>query len=209
MGFRGMCNLYTTRKSADEVRRIFAAHDRTGNAPWQINVYPDRLAPVIRNGDDGPEIAQARWGMPTPAAYLPKSGRDGGVTNIRNVGSPHWRRWLAPAHRCLVPVTKFSEPGKDRKPVWFEMLDDAPIFFAGIETRGWTSIRKVKDGTTADDLFGFLTCPPNAEVSAVHPKAMPVILRNREDCEAWLTLPWEAARLMQRPLPDGTLRITN
>lgn len=39
---------------------------------------------------------QARWGMPTPTAYLPKSGRDSGVTNIRNTASPHWRRWLAP-----------------------------------------------------------------------------------------------------------------
>jgi len=49
------------------------------------------------------------------------------------------------------------------------------MFFAGIEARGWTSVRKVKDGPTTDDLFAFLTCPPNAEVGAIHPKAMPVI----------------------------------
>ena len=37
-------------------------------------------------------------------------------------------------------------------------------------------MRKVKEGETTNDLFGFLTTEPNAEVGAVHPKAMPVIL---------------------------------
>ena len=32
------------------------------------------------------------------------------------------------------------------------------MFFAGIEVRGWTSLRKVKDGERTDDLFA-LTCP--------------------------------------------------
>lgn len=202
----GMCNLYTTRPSASEIAATLAARDRTGNEPWAVDVYPDRRAPIIRHGDDGPEIAQARWGMPTPSKYLPASGRDSGVTNIRNVSSPHWRRWLGPEHRCLVPVVRFSEPGKDHKPVWFEPADGEPVFFAGIETRGWKSIRKVKDGETTDDLFGFLTCPPNAEVAAVHPKAMPVILTAPEEWETWLSAPWDVAKLLQRPLRDGALR---
>ena len=28
---------------------------------------------------------------------------DGGTTNIRNVKSKHWTRWLGPEHRCVVP----------------------------------------------------------------------------------------------------------
>jgi putative SOS response-associated peptidase YedK len=47
---------------------------------------------------------------------------DGGTTNIRNVNSAHWKRWLAPANRCPVPFTSFSEydtvEGK-KVPVWF------------------------------------------------------------------------------------------
>jgi putative SOS response-associated peptidase YedK len=43
--------------------------------------------------------------------------------------------------------------------------------FAGIGTN-WTSVRKVKEGETTNDLFGFLTAEPNAEVGAVHPRAM-------------------------------------
>lgn len=184
-----MCNLYKPRTTAAEIARVFTARDRTGNHPWPEDAYPDRLAPIIRNGDDGPEIVQARWGMPTPPRYLPASGRDSGVTNIRNVASPHWRRWLGPAHRCLVPIEAFSEPGRDRKPVWFEAADDAPMMFAGFEVRDWTSIRKVKDGETTDDLFGFLTCTmmtraANDTVNDVHTR-MPVML-NADERDAWL-----------------------
>lgn len=36
---------------------------------------------------------------------------------------------------------------------------------------------------------------------------MPVILTTPEQCEAWMTAPWEHAKALQRPLPDGTLNI--
>lgn len=204
-----MCNLYTQTTAVDAMRRLFdglKVADSAGNlAPGQV--YPDQLAPIIRHDGEGLALARARWGMPTPPRYLPASGRDSGVTNIRNVASPHWRRWLTPEHRCLVPLDAFSEPGSDKKPVWFAAVADGPIFFAGIQTQGWTSIRKVKDGETTDDLFAFLTCPPNAEVGAIHPKAMPVILTTPDEWHAWLNLPWDQARVLQRPLPDGALQI--
>ncbi|SIT74859.1 SOS response-associated peptidase family protein [Pontibaca methylaminivorans] len=197
-----MCNLYRTPSSAAEIIRISRAMDRTGNKPWEVEVYPDRVAPIIRNRVDGPELVKARWGMPSPRSAL-KTARDPGVTNVRNLGSPHWRRWLGADHRCIVPLEAFAEPGPGRKPVWFEAADDQPMFFAGIEVRGWKSVRKVKDGETTDDLFAFLTCRPNAEVGAVHPKAMPVILRSADEWEAWLAgIP---AAEFQRPLPDGAL----
>ena len=52
-----------------------------------------------------------------------------------------------------------------------------------------------------------LTTEPNAEVGAVHPKAMPAILTEAPEWETWLTAPWAEAKALQRPLPDGTLRI--
>ena len=163
------------------------------------------MAPIIRHGTDSIELSRARWGMPTPPAFL-KTDRDPGVTNIRNTTSPHWRRWLGPAHRCLVPLTSFAEPlGKGRGNQWFAATDGSPMFFAGIQVRGWRSVRKVKDGPTTDDLFAFLTTTPNAEVAAVHPKAMPVILTSPQAWEDWLTMPFEIASVLQRPLPDGYL----
>ena len=63
----------------------------------------------------------------------------------------------------------------------------------------------LKEGETTDDIFGFLTTEPNAEVGAIHPKAMPVILRTREEIARWLTAPLQEALELQRPLPDKSL----
>jgi putative SOS response-associated peptidase YedK len=78
--------------------------------------------------------------------------------------------------------------------------------FAGIRTN-WTSVRKVKEGETTNDLYAFLTKEPNAEVGAIHPKAMPVILTGPKEVETWLTAPSEEALKLQRPLPDGAPQI--
>jgi putative SOS response-associated peptidase YedK len=68
-------------------------------------------------------------------------------------------------------------------------------------------VRKAKEGEITADIFAFLTCEPNAEVARVHPKAMQVILTTTEEHNAWLLAPWDEAKALQRPLPDGSLRI--
>lgn len=203
-----VCNLYTQTTAQEAMRRLFAGlnwSDNTGNLE-PGDIYPDQLAPIVRHGGTGLELARARWGMPSPPAFL-KTARDPGVTNVRNLASPHWRRWLGPAHRCLVPVTAFAEPVKGGNQWFGPAKVDRPMFFAGIELRGWQSLRKVKDGPTTDDLFAFLTCMPNAEVAEVHPKAMPVILMEPKEWETWLSAPFEIAARLQAPLPDGMLRL--
>lgn len=59
-------------------RLIDGITDRAGNLA-SGSVYPDQLAPIIRNDDDGPELVKARWGMPSPPSFL-KTARDPGVT---------------------------------------------------------------------------------------------------------------------------------
>jgi putative SOS response-associated peptidase YedK len=99
------------------------------------------------------------------------------------------------------------QPDGSRPPVWFALDESRPLaFFAGIWTR-WTSVRKVREGETTNDLFAFLTTEPNAIIAPIHAKAMPVILTTPTEVEQWLTAATPDVLALQRPLPDDMLRI--
>jgi putative SOS response-associated peptidase YedK len=210
-----MCNLYALTKGQQALRELAraldlgAVQDRLGNLPLLDSLFPDAEAPIIGLARDaGPTISLARWGMPSPAFALAGKTVDRGITNIRNTASPHWRRWLAPAYRCLVPFSAFAEHVKTERgfePLWFAPPGELACF-AGLATR-WTGIRKMAEGEVTLTVFGFLTCAPNADVAPHHPKAMPVILTEPADMRHWLTAPWAAAAALQRPLADGALTL--
>jgi putative SOS response-associated peptidase YedK len=208
-----MCNLYSITKGPQAIREFARAmRDKTGNLPPIPGVFPDYFAPIVRNESDAArELTMARWGMPSPQFAIDGRKTDPGVTNIRNVASLHWRRWLGVESRCVVPFTSFAEnelqPDGSRPPVWFALDESRPLaFFAGIWTRWW-SVRKVKEGRTTNDLFAFLTTEPNAIIAPIHAKAMPVILTTQEQVDAWMTAPAQEALRLQRPLPDDALMI--
>jgi putative SOS response-associated peptidase YedK len=227
-----MCNLYSITKSQTAILEFTRAmKDSTGNLPSLPGIFPDYKAPVVANKGGIRELCMMRWGMPSSqfalmestkkrAAKLDAKGTaydfkellrlepDSGTTNIRNTSSKHWKRWLGIENRCVVPFTSFSEFNKaEGGDIWFALDDTRPLaVFAGIWTN-WTSVRKVKEGETTNSLFGFLTTEPNAEVRAIHPKAMPVILTTAAEIERWMTAPADEALKLQRPLPDGVLSV--
>jgi putative SOS response-associated peptidase YedK len=161
------------------------------------------MAPVVRTSRDGQRaLEMMRWG------FAPPNLSNDPVTNVRNTKSPYWRGWLKPAFRCLTPFTSFCEyeDTKPRKtPTWFALAEERPLAaFAGIwRTRGANAAPVEGEHL----VFSFLTRDANVEVGAIHPKAMPAILTEQDEFDAWLAAPVEEVLKLQRPLPDGSLAV--
>ena len=234
-----MCNLYAIMRDRAAIASAFrssAIRDWSNNQPPMRGVYPDYPAPIIHKAEDGSwAMRDVRWGMPSSSkalfdaatkradkarakgkavdfADMLRMEPDKGTTNVRNTDSRHWKPWLGPANRCLVPFTSFSEPdqvGGSLQPIWFSRDESRPLaFFAGIWTADHTCVRKIKEGEVTCDLYGFLTTDANAEVATYHSKAMPVILTEEADCELWMSeAPWAEVRHLQLPLPNGSLQV--
>ena len=140
-----MCNRYRIKATEAELEEYFEA---TRGLPQHRPVlprllFPDAVAPIIRlNADGKRELLDMRWGMPGPMMYGGKP-----VTNIRNTKSAHWRTWLGPPSRGLVPFDSFCEwentlPKKT--PVWFALNQNRPLAaFAGLWTT-WKGVRGTK-----------------------------------------------------------------
>lgn len=83
-----------------------------------------------------------------------------------------------------------------------------PIHIDRLGTRRPKATRtKRQPPNSRHQLFGFLTTDANDVVGAIHPKAMPVILTTAGEIETWMTAPTEEALTLQRPLPNGALKI--
>ncbi len=170
-------------------------------------LFPDRLAWVARQGEDGRTLDTMKWGFPrkVPGKKVDKAtGKpvllDTKVTNVRNYTSPFWKSALAnPERRCLVPFTSFSEygPGSTgKKPLyWFDVPSRPIVSFAGV----W---RPIETGA----VFAFLTTEPNPLVAPIHPKAMPMLL-DEEDEERWLTCSLNDAVALAKPYPSQLMSV--
>jgi putative SOS response-associated peptidase YedK len=192
-----MCNLYRMTSNPQAIAQLFAPVATGGmNLPPLYEIFPDHAAPVVIAGEapGAPRrLEMLRWGWP-PFGEVRRP-----VTNIRNLASPMWRSALAdPARRCLVPVTEFSEwsaapdPATGRKRKHWFALKDQPLFaFAGL----W---RPAEGGAR----FAFLTCEANGVVGPVHPKAMPVILKDAAAADRWLGADAAGAAALQCALAD-------
>lgn len=196
-----MCNLYSMTATVDELRRFFGPFDGdTANLPAFDEIYPGHQAPVLRRTEAGSlKLEMMKWGFPGPASAGSRA-----VTNVRNLQSPFWRTALErPERRCIVPATRFCEwtaepdPKTKRKAkVWFGLREEEPplFAFAGL----W---RPAENGP----FMAFLTCDANETVGAVHPKAMPVMLRS-EDVGRWLDSERANACELAKPFEDTSMQ---
>lgn len=213
-----MCNLYEYEMTAEVMKTIQDHFKLVGTAYLDVlrgrngptKVYPNSEAPVIRSMATSSgivrDISPMRWGFPAPPFYQVKAN----VTNVRNIASNYWKPYFKPGQRCLVPATAFSEPDRNTsKPViirWFARPGRELFYFAGI-WREWEGDRGTKKVPNVGKhlLFSFLTTEPNAVVEPIHSKAMPVLIRTKEEAEQWLEAPAEEALQLQKPAPDDAI----
>lgn len=196
-----MCNLYSMTATVDEMRRVFGSFEGDkANLPAFDEIYPGYEAPVLRRTEGGGlKLEMMKWGFPGPASAGSRP-----VTNVRNLDSPFWRRALDdPMRRCIVPATRFCEwtaepdPQTKRKSkVWFALREEQPPLFA------FAGLWRPGEG---GPFMAFLTCEANETVGAVHPKAMPVMLRP-EDVPRWLDSERSDACALQKPFEDTLMR---
>lgn len=122
--------LYSITTNQAAIAALFRLTTRyEGNLPPMLSVFPGNPAPVVRDIGGERELMIMRWGMPPPPQF--------GVAPVTIEGdtwSPHWRRWLRPESRCLVPFNSFlayapePDPVTKRKDiVWFAQNDDRPL----------------------------------------------------------------------------------
>jgi len=135
----GICYAYSITTNIEALQALRFSFDvaaNVGNLPPQTGVYPDMLAPIIRNTPDGlRELVKVRCGMPSSSRtlYIAAEKRakklieghgrqispdeyeemvrlepDRGTHNVRNTDSPIGR-WLRPEFCCIVPFTSFAE----------------------------------------------------------------------------------------------------
>jgi len=212
-----MCNLYsklitpsTLRTFFEDMGLVLTEDSLTKNyQPGYVGA--DQDGPIIRweENDYNLEIDDLRWGFPKVS-----DKHKSYITNIRNLDSRWWkdvnREYVTNSiHRCLVPFDRFSEwDAKERKNAWFKVKSEVS-FFAGI-WRPWTGERLKDVGEKRRkrveerwELYSFLTTEANDVVKPVHPKAMPVILTNPNECRVWLK--GAEAKELQKSLPDEML----
>lgn len=207
-----MCNTYNIRGNMQQLALFSGAQAPPDVEINYTSIHPDYVAPVIRRSPATSklEIVMMRWGFEPPPGEREK------VTNARNLGAPFWQEYKGVESRCLVPATSFAEWSPQPNPetgkketVWFALNGNrTPFMFAGF-WRSWTGTRGTKKAPVEGDhlLYTFLTTKPNETVRPIHHKSMPVILKEPEEWHDWLTLPWDQAKAMQRPLPDEAIQI--
>lgn len=201
-----MCNLYKTRKSLEEIARLFKAefNQEFGLANLAEDVFPGLPGVVIREDQGERKLQTMSWGFPlvtremrARAEQTGKIARPRPVNNARDLASPFWKSAAAnPERRCLIPVESFAEAtgDKGRKTrTWFALTDQPVFAWAGL----WRS--SIEWG----DVYAGVMTEANGAVAPVHER-MPVILAS-DDHERWLHGSFEEILALQRPLPADAM----
>jgi len=185
-----VCNLYTQKKSVDELARLFREMQMPLSFPEGLpNLKPTDIAitdagPIVRSGF---ELVVRRWSWPGPGGKP--------VYNFRSEGREF------PSGRCLIVADGFYEftapadPKAKRKDRWlFTSASEPMLGIAGL----------IRDTPGVGQAFTMLTTEPGPDVAPYHNRQVAVL--RSADWRGWLDGSVPAGELL-KPCAAGTLTV--
>jgi putative SOS response-associated peptidase YedK len=203
-----MCGRYYRRSDKQKIAEAFHTHlvdDGTPSPPWDYNVAPTTIQPIIRNNRDSGEreVVSLRWGL---IPFFTKDIKDvKGISTINaraeTVATSRTYREPFKKRRCLVPASGFYEwkriDPKNKQPFAFDLLNGRMMAFAGL----WDAWKDPANGQWLQS-YTIITTDANELMAPVHDR-MPVIL-HPGDYDRWLDRDSDPARApidLLRPFP--------
>jgi putative SOS response-associated peptidase YedK len=197
-----MCNLYTVRKSRDEVAAHFRARkpEVSLNAPEEtLPAYPGL---VVRDAETERVLESMVWGFPFRPQGMKPESKPKPVNNIADLRKPMWKGLaMKPQGRCLIPLTHFAEPhgAKGSKTRTWITIQGQPIAAWGGLWRNSAEWGPVFSGAMTD---------ANKAIQPLHDR-MPVLLHPHE-WDQWLRGSFDDLLAFQeRVFPDDLIEITS
>ena len=188
---REMCAHYTlfTPEQQSDILNIIKEVERklkdqgTPVALTTDEIYPKKVAPVLKAGPAGLDPVGMTWGYPRRDPEKPKNAPKPVCNTKAETAAriPMWAESLE-LRRCLVPCTGFYErkkAGEDAgKEFLFQMQGSGLFYMAGIYAPPGA------DDPWPLEHYSILTTMPNRSVKDIHPR-MPIVLRD-DEVEEWL-----------------------
>jgi putative SOS response-associated peptidase YedK len=196
-----MCGRYNITSAPEAIRALFRYKERP-NFPPRYNVAPTQPVPVVRIDEGERQFALMRWGLIPSWVKDPKDFAL--LINARGETldeKPAFRNAIK-RRRCLFPADGFYEwkvEGGRKRAFHARSRSGGPMAFGGLwET--WTGPNGEEMDTAA-----IVTTQANREMGEVHHRA-PVIVP-LEQFDLWLGRDAEAASVLIRPAPDGSMEV--
>lgn len=195
-----MCNLYTVRKSVEEVARHFGVAPPVSFPNVPAEAYPGLPGLVVRE-ENGQRVLQSMtWGLPLKLGFQTPESKPKPVNNIADLNKNMWKGLAAkPQWRCLIPVTHFAEaegPKGAKTRTWVNIKDHLIVAWGGL-WRNSSEWGPVYSGAMTD---------ANTAMVALHNR-MPVFLFENE-WDRWLNGSFEDLLAFQeREFPNDLIEM--
>ncbi|MBK7392990.1 MAG: SOS response-associated peptidase [Chloracidobacterium sp.] len=158
--------------------------ERPGRNVPRNNIKPTAPAWIVaRRGDGLIKTVEARWWCQWDGSYKWEAKYPTFNARVETMHDKKlWPALLKKGQRCLLPIDSFYEwpvKGKGIPPVEIFVEGRNPYALAGL----WSRYYEENDPRYSFTVF---TCDPNEFMKPIHPKAMPVILTDKDEQRLWL-----------------------